>query len=137
MLLGFKNERTDNDAIGDYQAAQWGTAKGETVVAELSALAANSLATERDRETFRRERAEHIRERLLEHQPKFVIMYGLGARFWYQRIAGSAFDADGYALGGKTLCSLVAHPVARPTLSPIWWSEKGHEIRELVEARKY
>lgn len=135
LLLAFKGERTDNDAIGEYQAADWGSARGETVVAELSALAANSLAVERDRDAFRRERCAHIRERLLEHRPTFALMYGLGAERWYEVIAGCSFDAEGYAWAGDTLCVLVEHPTAIPGKPQEWWVARGWEIRTMVNAR--
>lgn len=40
LLLAYKGERTDNDAIGDYQCDSWGAANGEICAPELSALAA-------------------------------------------------------------------------------------------------
>ena len=84
LLLAFKGARTDNDAIGHYQCEAWGSAKGETCVAELSALAANSLSVERDRTAFRQERCAHLRQPMLESTPRFVVMYGLGARNSYE-----------------------------------------------------
>lgn len=135
VLLAFKGERSDNDAIGHYQAAEWGSANGETVVAELSALAANSLAVGRDRDAFRHERCVHIRERMLENKPKFVLMYGLGASPWFVQIAGSSFHS-GFAWSGDTLCALVEHPTARPGKSAEWWIAKGQEMREMIEGRE-
>lgn len=135
LLLAFKGERTDHDAIGDYQCDAWGSASGETCLLELSALAARSLLVKRDRTTFRRERSEHLRMRLLENAPRFVIMYGLGARDVYERIAGSSFDANGYAWSGSTLCALVEHPTAIPGKSADWWIAKGRETRDMITMR--
>ncbi|MDQ2680728.1 MAG: hypothetical protein M3Y21_06885 [Candidatus Eremiobacteraeota bacterium] len=132
LLLAFKDERTDNDAIGDYQCAEWGSEKGETCVAELSALAANSLAVERDRAAFRRKRCEHLRMRLLQNTPVFAVMYGLRDQKSYETIVGAPFDSTGYAWAGNTLCALVEHPVARPGKPTEWWIEKGVAIRFIL-----
>lgn len=135
LLQAYKGGRTDNEAVGAYQAAEWGTSNGETLVAELSAIAANSLAVERDREAFRDERCAHIRNRMLEHKPRFVVMYGFGAKQSYEKIAGTHFDAEGYAWAGETLCSLVAHPTAIPGKPPDWWVAKGRELRMMINDR--
>ena len=133
LLLAFKGERSDNDAVGHYQAAEWGSITGETVVAELSALAANSLGVERDRVAYRHERCAHFRARMLEHKPRFIVMYGLGAKQSYAQIAGTAFDENGYAWAADTLCALVAHPTAIPGNPAEWWAAKGTELRKVIE----
>lgn len=51
---------------------------GETCVAEISALAARGMTVDRDRITFREERVRHLRDRVLEYAPTFVVMYGGG-----------------------------------------------------------
>lgn len=136
LLLAFKGERTDNDAVGHYQCEAWGSAKGETCLAELSALAANSLSVERDRTAFRNERCAHLRKRLLENAPRFVVVYGLGARQWYEQIVGTPFDSSGSGWTGTTLCVLVEHPVAVPGKPAAWWIEKGVEIRARLQSRR-
>ena len=75
-LLAFKGERTDNDAIGDYQCTAWGSTAGETCAAELSALAAQNLLVTRDRMRFRMDRTKHLLTMVTKHAPRFVVMYG-------------------------------------------------------------
>lgn len=135
LLLAFKDQRADNDAVGHYQCDEWGSRQGETCLAELSALAANSLSVERDRTAFRRERCKLLRTRLLENGPRFVVMYGLGARDSYEQIAGALFDSNGYVWADDTLCALVEHPVAIPGKPAAWWANKGTEIRTLTESQ--
>jgi hypothetical protein len=135
LLLSYKAERCDIDSVADYQRCAFGSSTGETCAVELSALAANSLATERDRESFREERCAHLRSRLLESAPEFAVMYGIAAQKWYERIAGGAFDESGYVWAGKTLCALVEHPTARPGKPAQWWIEKGAELREILSSR--
>ncbi len=113
----------------------WGAANGETCLTELSALAANNVSVQRNREAFRNERCDRLRARLLEHSPAFVVMYGLGARGSYERVSGAAFAADGYARLGNTLCALVEHPTARPGKPMRWWIAKGIEIRNKLPIR--
>jgi hypothetical protein len=132
LLLAYKGERTDNDAIGDYQASSWGSTSGETCVVELSALAANSLATVRDRGTFLDERCAHLRKRMLENKPVFAVMYGLRAKMSYEGIACAQFDANGYAWVGQTLCVIVKHPTARRGHPPMWWAAKGQQMRMAI-----
>jgi hypothetical protein len=55
---------------------------------ELSGLRATNLDVEVDRERHRDYRINLIRARMLEHQPRFVVFYGLSYREFYERIAG-------------------------------------------------
>lgn len=144
LLLAVKGERTDNDAVGDFQCTEWGTVTGKTCVVELSALAANSFLVERDRTIFRRERCEHLRIRLLENTPRFVLMYGVGARDAHEQIVDGSFDMKGdvgYAWCGQSLCVLTPSPTSHlrykptPWAKPAWWIARGVEMQEMIITR--
>ncbi len=133
LFLSFEGTPTDIDAIARFQMEDWGSENGETALIEVSALHAPNLGANVDRLAYRDERIATIRERLTEHEPRFVILYGVGYREIYERIAGSPFDADGFTRSGPTLCVLVEHPTARPGKPPEWWIEKGLEIRNRLQ----
>jgi hypothetical protein len=80
LLMAFLERPTDTDTLREYQRKQWGMADGETCVIELSGLAANNLNVSRDRQSFRAERIDTIRERIEVNRPKLVVMYGTGQR---------------------------------------------------------
>jgi hypothetical protein len=146
LLLSYEGKRNDIDAIGDYQCDEWGFTKGETCVAELSALAAQSLSTMRDyRKAFRTARAEHLRKRAVENAPKFVVMYGGGqelAPYWniiaYGKPKADCFVAQavadwdaGFARDGKTVFVRAAHPVNPGGKAPpeAYWEGLAQELR--------
>jgi hypothetical protein len=148
LLLSYEGKRNDIDAIGDYQADEWGSAKGETCVTELSALAAQSLSTARgDRKTFRTARSEHLRTRTLENAPKFVVMYGGGKElvpYWNLIACGEpetecfktqtvADWGAGFTREGKTIFVRAAHPVNPGGKAPpeMYWVELAQELRRL------
>lgn len=146
LLLAFKGERTDNDAVGDYQAVRWGSGEGEVCVAELSALAARSLAIKRDRTAYRELRTRLLHARILENAPKFVVMYGGGKALdpWWNVVAtGSAspnafetVDIFGWEVGfasvGKTSFVRSAHPANAGAAAPPpqYWIDIGRRLRE-------
>lgn len=146
LLLSYEGRRNDIDAIGDYQCDGWGSAKGETCVVELSALAAQRLSTKRDdRMTFRVTRAEHLRQRAVEHAPKFVVMYGGGGELapYWDFIACGEWEAEcfktetvaghdaGFVRGGETTFVRAAHPVNPGGAAPpaAYWEGLGQELR--------
>ena len=132
LLLAYKGERADNDAIGDYQCELWGSLNGEVCAPELSALAARSFSVKRDRTTYLDERTEHLRKRLVENVPQFVIMYGGGERLqseWNYIASGirgeSPFTIESFAgwqagfySDGKTTFVRAAHPVNAGSAAP-------------------
>jgi hypothetical protein len=148
LQLSYEGKRNDIDAIGDYQSDEWGSAKGEACVAELSALAAQSLSMNREgRKTFRAARAEHLRKRAVENGPKFVVMYGGGqelAPYWNLIACGkpetecfktqTVADWDaGFARDGKTVFVRTAHPVNPGGKAPpgAYWEGLAQELRRL------
>lgn len=151
VLLAFKGERTDNDAIGHYQCDKWGSAEGETCVAELSALAARSLSVKRDRTTFRIARTAHLARRALENAPIFVVMYGGGKnlRPCWDSIAAVDRSLGGFenttiagwevglSLAGTTKFVCAAHPVngGEAAAPDDYWIEIGNKLRAACEGR--
>jgi hypothetical protein len=148
LLLTYEGRRNDIDAIGDYQCDSWGSTTGETCVVELSALAAQGLSTKReDRKAFRTTRAEHLRQRAVEHAPKFVLMYGGGselAPYWNLIGCGEreteCFKTEtiagreaGLFRGGETVFVRAAHPVNPGGGAPpaAYWDGLAQELRRL------
>ena len=129
LLLAYNGRRTDLEAVRRYQRDEWGSLEGETAVVEVSALHSPNLSGMVDRTAHREQRISALHSRIVEYQPDFAVMYGLGYRDLYARIAGSMFDGSGFARSGKTLCVLVEHPTARPSKPAAWWVEKGHAMR--------
>jgi hypothetical protein len=111
LLKAFLNEPLDVEKLRAYQRDRWGRVKlGETCVIELSGLAARSSRVPIDRERFRKERVEIIRERMLHSKPVFVVMYGINERPYWEKIAGSRLIRDGVVKVGPTMIALAPHP---------------------------
>jgi hypothetical protein len=88
LLLAFKDQSSEAEleAIRSYQLDHWGSCNGETCVIELSGLASPNMRASRDRTTFLARRIARIREEILTHEPKIVVMYG-----WDKLNSGNRF----------------------------------------------
>ncbi len=111
LFLAFKGERSDNDAIGDYQCTKWGSIDGLTCLPELSSLAANGFQVERDRITFRESRTSYLQEMVMRNKPRFVVMYGGGRAlqpFW-NFIASGSYEPNPYTMENIAGCEVGFH----------------------------
>lgn len=141
---------TDNGSLREYQRDRWGSLKDETCVIELSGLAAPSLKESKGTGGFLQERIKIICERMLDHPPKLVVMYGREQKDSWNRIgraiAGREFPPDDSAPGKLPKTNVLSHPptilVWTPAPSrPIWdgtqylgneyWRRLGTELRNL------
>jgi hypothetical protein len=131
LLLSYKGEPTDIEAIRAYQRDKWGNSTGETCVIELSGLASPNLRTPQARTTFLSRRIERIREEALTHNPEFIVMYGVGQRKEWEQIAGTTFDSNGTCRIEKTVAAIAPHPVT-PGLGNEYWLALGLTLRCIV-----
>lgn len=131
LLLAYKGEPTDMHAVSQYQRMPWGSLSGETAVIEVAAGHSPRMS---GLVPFRKQRISTIKRWMREESPTFAVMYGTSYREIYEKIAG-AFDADGFAWFGETLCVLVQHPTAVPGHPPQWWIDKGKQVRAVINAR--
>lgn len=77
---------------------------------------------------FLEERVAVIRERICQHSPNLVVMYGERDRLHWEVIAGKAFPDQRVQRLGQTIFALVPHPVSRGLRNEDW-------IRWGLEAR--
>jgi len=136
LLLAFKGEATDMDAVARYQRDRLGCVSDETALIELSAHHAVTLGVWADRTAYRDERIELIRSRLDEHHPRFVVFYGRTYRSDYERVTGAPFRSDGSVWRGSTLCVLTTHPVAPSAPPAEYWITLGNAIRTTLEQKE-
>jgi hypothetical protein len=138
LLMAFLERPTDKKSLQTYQRDQWGRlSSGETCVIELSGLPANSFKVPRDRELFRRERIEVIRQRLRTYKPALVVMYGLSEKKHWQEIAGGAFPPDNLRRVQSTSFAFTRHPISFGLKNGYWveWGEKLREVANRSQGR--
>jgi hypothetical protein len=135
LILAFRGEPTDMDAVSLYQRDHFGSVDGETAVIELSALHAPSLSVSVDRMRHRDERVLTIKRRFKEYRPKLAIFYGRTPvyRDAYEQIIGASFNSDDVALVGTILCALVPHPTWQGGPAPEYWVELGRCLRRRAD----
>jgi hypothetical protein len=132
LLMAYLERDTNLEALRAYQRDQWGRASsGETCLIELSGLAARSLSVPMDRERFRQERIEIIRQRMDTYKPTLVVMYGDSKerREHWEDVAGNVFPPDKVLKRGPTLIALPPHP-ASFKLTDLEWKAMGTSLRE-------
>lgn len=130
LLKVFLNEPSDVEDLRVYQRDRWGRAKlGETCVIELSGLAAKSSRVHVDRERFRQERVEIIRQRMLRSKPVFVVMYGVNEKPSWEKIAGCPLVRDGVVKAGPTMIAFAPHPQEHGRRS-VDWKKLGEMLRK-------
>jgi hypothetical protein len=130
LLKTFLSQPSDNDSLRAYQRDCWGRViSGETCVIELSGLAGSNLREHKDKEKFRQERIGVIREKMLCHHPKFVVMYGFGDEAHFAQIAGCPLVRDGIVKLGCTMIAFAKHPVAPGGGKRAAWVELGNKLR--------
>jgi hypothetical protein len=130
MLKTFLGEPVDNkDDLRSYQRDVWGRAQGETCVIELSGIAAKNSRALVDRERFKEERVNLIRERMLTYRPKLVVIYGAKDKQSWAKIAGVHLSSVDTALRSDYgLIAFAAHPNTRGRRDESW-KKLGRELR--------
>ena len=121
LLKTYLGQPLDIESLREYQRDRWGRVnEGKTCLIELSGLAARSLRVAIDRDRFREERIEVIRQRMLESKPVFVVMYGLNEKLHWEKIAGVPLVKDGVVKVGPTMIAFVPHPQDRGRRNADW-----------------
>ena len=126
----FLREPADLDDIRTYQRVRWGRmAEGETCVIELSGLAAKGADVPIKRRQSRNERVELIFQKIWEHKPKLVVMYGHSEKTEWERIAGVKLELDRPQRVGSTLFVFTTHPNTRGCRNSDW-ERLGKKLQE-------
>jgi hypothetical protein len=142
LLMAYLDEPDDLRSRRNYQRDLLGRQDGETCVIELSGLAAPNMREALDTSRFLPERIAVICERLRQHQPKLVLMYGINQKtknFWNKIAkcyAGREFPSvmfedfpNTYVLR-QAITTLVCtpHPTSRPKPPHQYWNKLGTRL---------
>jgi hypothetical protein len=142
LLLAYQGATEhDEAAVAAYQANSWGQSTGETAVLELSAIAVRSTTDpEAARLMYLGDRIAHLRGKIAEQKPKFVLFYGLGfdpvndvryIKHWSD-IAGKALVENEPAKIDGTVFVYAKHPSAYG-MTNAFWMDLGNKIRYAVD----
>ena len=143
MVLAYKGASNyDRDAVRRYQDQRWGRTDGDTVLLELSAIAARSVShAEGMRLLHLKDRVATFRSRLADHPPDFVVFYGLGVdpvhdvqylQHW-RAIAQHDLVVDAPVRIGKTVFVVEKHPTAHG-MTTQHWMDLGRRVRAMHDA---
>jgi hypothetical protein len=132
LLLVATGRRQSDSLVKEYQRFAWGSSRGKTLVAELSSIPATGMDAVVDRTAHREHRKHVLGTRLATNEPTFVIFYGETYKPDWEDITKIRFDADGFALKGKTVLLLALHPTSRPTPKFKYWLELAHQLKKRV-----
>lgn len=132
VALTAEGQPSDKEAMRQYQKSIWGTERGNSCLLELLPLPAPSIASWlykdistlpylSSRKTYREyvvgSRIAHLRDRVNQHQPKAVVLYGTGYDSYWKQIAGvdtweTSPEGVSFAKNNSTLFMPSKHPVA-------------------------
>jgi len=130
LLTTFLGKPAGRDDLRTYQRDHLGRASGgETCVIELSGLAAKGLRVPMDRERFLNERVEIISEKMREHKPKVVVMYGQNEKNTWEEITRCELELDRPHRAGTTLFVFTTHPNTRGRKNSDW-EQLGQRLRQ-------
>jgi hypothetical protein len=131
LLRTLPGKPAGRDDLRAYQRDQWGKVSGgETCVIELCGLAAKGFAMEMERERFREERVEIVRQKIREHKPTVIVMYGQSEKKYWEEIAGFELEQDQPRWGGSTLLVFATHPNTRGRRNSDW-EQLGKRLRDI------
>jgi hypothetical protein len=132
LILAYDGRAPSTESTLEYQRRRLGRLEGETALIELSCVPALHNRIEAPRELFRAERVQRIRQRLLEHAPRFVVFYSPDPDYLpaWQGIAGLPLERDIPAVVGETVCVVTSHPIG--ALSRAYWTRIGEQLRGLT-----
>ena len=144
---GYKNINTKH--ILDYQVNSLGRKNKETCLLELFPLPSPStrhwfyqqhsqLPFLSDRDTYRdycvEKRINHLSQKIIEHQPKIVVFYGMGYEYYWKKITDVKFQPtpEGFLIGKnkQTIFAIAKHPVAAGTSN-----EYFHRLGKFITAK--
>jgi hypothetical protein len=139
LLMIFLGEDADKESLRMYQRKNWGMRDGDTCVIELFGLPAptfaahNKLMSEHfepeEIECILRGRIDLLSKKILEHRPKFVVMYGRTARKQWGKIAGRLLPDDEVVQIGSTMMLSATHPTAPNKEGDTYWKKLGEKLR--------
>lgn len=132
VVLTANGQTYDVETIREYQRSRLGTKDGETCLLELLPLPSPNIASWLygehsdlpyllNRETYGKHvtdsRIAHFQGRIIQHQPKAVVFYGIKYRVYWEKIAGiesweKSSEGVDFASNGNTLLVVAKHPVA-------------------------
>ena len=132
LLLAYKNQQPTADATRAYQKDKLGRRDGETALLELSCLPAENNGVPIPRDLFRKERIATIRQRLVEHAPRFVVFYSPDPRYRsaWNEIAGTLLERDAPVKVGSTTFVVTYHPNGE--WSKAYWVGIGRAVGKAV-----
>jgi hypothetical protein len=144
LLMAFHGEPIDLTKPEDvailrkYQRDCWGRQNGETCVIELSGLPAHDLKAGKEQklnlfkqkeiDDILQERICVIREKILEHKPKLVVMYGRYAKKHWETIAEVTQEFPPGVL--PPIFAFPVQPASIKGRRNAYWVELGKDLRE-------
>ena len=128
LMMSSLNRDHSNGSLKAYQSEPWGSKFGKTCVIELCAVASRKYK-KIDNEARVTRRIARLRQKIADHKPKYVVMYGLGQKQEWEAIAGGPFGPDSMRRAGHSLLLFKPHPGAHEYTEE-YWIESGRVLRD-------
>jgi hypothetical protein len=142
VFLTGEGKPVDAETMRQYQKTLWGTEEGNTSLLELLPLPAPSISSWlygeisalpylASRKAYREHvmplRIAHLQNRIMQYQPKAVVLYGSGYDAHWKRIAGidtweKSADGVSFAVKDSTIFIPSKHPVAHGATNEYFYS---------------
>ena len=153
LILAAEGRPTDAETARVYQGTALGRHGGNNCILELLPLPSHTvghwmypdhftLPDLRTRQTYVERvaprRVAHLRQRIQEHRPKFVVFYSRSYQSWWEQVAGVAFGPEAapginLARQGDTVFVMTKHPTYRGIRTQ-YFVEAGQAIASVLSA---
>lgn len=142
LLRTLFGEKADKESLREYQRDHWGMQNDQTCIIELFGLPAKNpgelallmgdLVTQEQADKILDNRIQSIREKIVEKQPKLVVMYGYTAEEQWKKLAGQLVLRDKVFNIGSTMMLWTKHPTTPNPEGDPYWVRMGNDCAKLI-----
>ncbi len=142
LLRTLLREKADKESLRKYQRDHWGMGKNQTCIIELFGLPAKNpddlallmgdLVEQGQADKMLNKRIQFIQEKIVEKEPKLVVMYGYTAEKQWKKLAGPSILRDKAFNVGSTTMLWTKHPTAPNPEGDPYWIRMGNDCAKLI-----
>lgn len=129
LLSAYTGSSHLKDNRREYQRDSWGSETGMTCVIDLCCVSSVKLSGQMQGKPFIAERTDEIIEKISDKRPELVVMYGLAANNYWDKIAKCELKPGKAEKIGSTNFVLVPSPTSFGQKNEVWTGYGGNAAK--------